>query len=344
MMTPKVMIILGSGSDIKIAEKCIDKLEELKIPYDFKISSAHRTHQKVKYDVIEGTKRGIEVFIAIAGMAAHLHGVIASFTHRPVIGVPVESKLDGLDALYSCIQMPFPAPVATVGIDRGDNAAILAAQIIGTYDKDMREKIHNLRVSYKNKVYNSEKEILNKLNGEYIEKDFLKYDFDEIENNENKDFNVEPLAPEESPDIALILGSHSDMIIAKKTFSILDRMKISYDLSVLSPIREPKKFKEHMIKMENSKLFIGINGLSSQVTGSIAGYNEKVVIGVPCNNELEGSDSLLSMVSMPTGAPVATVGINNGRNSVILAAEILAITNKNIETHLKEIKYKPAYF
>lgn len=336
------MIILGSGSDLKIAEKCIDKLEELKIPYDFKISSAHRTHQKVKYDVIEGTRKGIEVFIAIAGLAAHLPGVIASFTHRPVIGVPVESKLDGLDALYSCTQMPFPAPVATVGIDRGDNAAILAAQIIGTYDKDMREKIHNLRVSYKNKVYDSEKEILDKLNGDYIQKDFIQYDYEQIENNDNGNYNVEPLSPEECPDIGLILGSNSDMTIAKKTSKLFDRMKISYDLTVLSPIRHPKKFQEHMIKMKNAKLFIGISGLSSQVTGSIAGSSERVVIGVPCDIELVGNDSLLSMVSMPTGAPVATVGINNGKNCAILAGEILAISNKKIENELTRLKYKIA--
>lgn len=336
------MIILGSGSDLKIAKKCIDKLEELKIPYDFKISSAHRTHQKVKYDVIEGTRKGIEVFIAIAGLAAHLPGVIASFTHRPVIGVPVESKLDGLDALYSCTQMPFPAPVATVGIDRGDNAAILAAQIIGTYDKDMREKIHNLRVSYKNKVYDSEKEILDKLNGDYIQKDFIQYDYEQIENNYNGNYNVEPLSPEECPDIGLILGSNSDMSIAKKTSKLFDRMKISYDLTVLSPIRHPKKFQEHMIKMKNAKLFIGISGLSSQVTGSIAGSSERVVIGVPCDIELVGNDSLLSMVSMPTGAPVATVGINNGKNCAILAGEILAISNKKIENELTRLKYKTA--
>ncbi len=336
------MIILGSGSDLKIAKKCIDKLEELKIPYDFKISSAHRTHQKVKYDVIEGTRKGIEVFIAIAGLAAHLPGVIASFTHRPVIGVPVESKLDGLDALYSCTQMPFPAPVATVGIDRGDNAAILAAQIIGTYDKDMREKIHNLRVSYKNKVYDNEKEILDKLNGDYIQKDFIQYDYEQIENNDNGNYNVEPLSPEECPDIALILGSNSDMPIAKKTSKLFDRMKISYDLTVLSPIRHPKKFQEHMIKMKNAKLFIGISGLSSQVTGSIAGSSERVVIGVPCDIELVGNDSLLSMVSMPTGAPVATVGINNGKNCAILAGEILAISNKKIENELTRLKYKIA--
>ncbi|AGN17578.1 5-(carboxyamino)imidazole ribonucleotide mutase [Methanobrevibacter sp. AbM4] len=341
-MKPKVMIILGSASDIKIAQKCIDKLEELKIPYDFKISSAHRTYKKVKHDVLQGTKNGIEVFIAIAGMAAHLPGVIASFTHKPVIGVPVEAKLDGLDALYASIQMPFPAPVATVGIDRGDNAAILAGQIIATYDKNMRANIHDLRSGYKNKVYNSEKELLEELNGEYIQKDFLVDEFDEIEYNDNKNLDVEALSPEECPDVAVIAGSHSDMSIAKKISTLLDRMKISYDLSVVSPIRHPKKFQEYMMKMENVKIFIGVNGLSSQVTGSIVGSSEKVVLGVPCSKEFEGKDALLSMVSMPPGAPVGTVGINNGRNCAILAGEILSISDKNIEDNLKRIKYKAA--
>jgi 5-(carboxyamino)imidazole ribonucleotide mutase len=341
-MKPKVMIILGSGSDMKIAQKCIDKLEELKIPYDFKISSAHRTYSKVKHDVLQGTKNGIEVFIAIAGMAAHLPGVVASFTHKPVIGVPVEAKLDGLDALYASIQMPFPAPVATVGIDRGDNAAILAGQIIATYDKNLRANIHQLRLGYKNKVYNSEKEILEDLNGEYIQKDFINDDINEIEYNDNKSLDVEPLSPDECPEIAVIAGSHSDMTIAKKISTLLDRMKISYDLSVVSPIRHPKKFQEYMIRMKNVKIFIGVNGLSSQVTGSIVGSSEKVVLGVPCSKDLDGKDSLLSMVSMPPGAPVGTVGINNGRNCAVLAGEILSISDKNIEDNLKRIKYKAA--
>lgn len=340
-MNPRIMIILGSGSDIKIAEKCMNKLDELKIPYCLKISSAHRTYDKVKHDVLEGTKNGIEVFIGIAGMSAHLPGVIAAFTYRPVIGVPVEAKLDGLDALYSTIQMPFPAPVATVGIDRGDNAAILAAQIIGTHDKKVRENVHYIRLSYKNKVYNSQNEILDKLENEYLVKDFISDNLEEIEYHHQMP-NVEILSEDECPSICVIPGSHSDITIAKKLSTLLDRMKITYDLNVISPIRHPKRFQEYIYKMQHAKLFIAINGLSSQVSGSIVGLSEKPVIGVPVSKELKGKDSLLSMVSMPPGVPVGSVGINNGRNCAILAGEILAISDKEVEESLKRIKYKTA--
>ena len=97
-------------------------MEKLQIPYSLKVASAHRTHDKVKGLVIDGTKDGVEVFIAIAGLAAHLPGAIAAYTHRPVIGVPVDGAIEGLDALYACVQMPYPIAVPTVGINRGDNA------------------------------------------------------------------------------------------------------------------------------------------------------------------------------------------------------------------------------
>lgn len=175
-MTPKVMIILGSASDIKIAEKSIKVLEKLKITYSLRVASAHRTHDKVKELVLDATEEGVEVFIGIAGLAAHLPGAIAAYTYRPVIGVPVDAKLGGLDALYACSQMPFPAPVATVGVDRGDNGAILAGQIIATYDNEIKKNISELRVDYQNKVKNGEEEVLSKLNGDYINKDFLSED------------------------------------------------------------------------------------------------------------------------------------------------------------------------
>lgn len=139
-MTPKVMIILGSGSDIAIAEKSMKILEKLEIPYSLKIASAHRTPDLVRELVVQGTNAGIKVFIGIAGLAAHLPGAIAAYTHKPVIGVPVNVNVDGLDALYSSVQMPYPSPVATVGIDRGDNGAILAAQILGLYDEEIQQK------------------------------------------------------------------------------------------------------------------------------------------------------------------------------------------------------------
>ena len=101
-MIPKVMIILGSASDKDVALKSIKILEKLQIPYSLKVASAHRTHDKVKKLVIDATNNGVEVFIGIAGLAAHLPGAIAAYTHRPVIGVPVEGAVGGLDALYAC--------------------------------------------------------------------------------------------------------------------------------------------------------------------------------------------------------------------------------------------------
>ena len=144
-MTPKIMIILGSGSDIAIANKAMDMLDKLEIPYSLKIASAHRTPNLVREIVTQGTAAGIEVFIGIAGLAAHLPGSIAAYTYRPVIGVPVDVKTAGIDALESIVQMPYPSPIATVGIDRGDNAAILAAQFIGILDEEIHQKVIKLR-------------------------------------------------------------------------------------------------------------------------------------------------------------------------------------------------------
>lgn len=117
-MEPKVMILLGSSSDFAIAEKAVNILEIMKIPYDVRVASAHRTHHKVKSIVTEATENGVEVFMGIAGLSAHLPGIIAANTYKPVVGVPVDVKLGGLDALFASVQMPLGAPVASVGLDR----------------------------------------------------------------------------------------------------------------------------------------------------------------------------------------------------------------------------------
>ena len=176
-MVPKVMIILGSSSDIHIAEKSMDILEKLEIPYSLKIASAHRTPNLIREIVKKGTDAGIEVFIGIAGLAAHLPGAIAAYTPRPVIGVPVDVKTGGIDALDSCVHMPYPSPIATVGIDRGDNGAILAAQFMGIQDSEIREKVINLRKEYQTKVYDS-----NKIVDEIKDKKFLVKDYLNVEN------------------------------------------------------------------------------------------------------------------------------------------------------------------
>ena len=290
---------------------------------------------RVKKIVVESTKNEIEVFIGIAGLSAHLPGMIAANTHKPVVGVPVDVKLGGMDALYASVQMPFGAPVATVGIDRGENGALLAAQIIGIHDEDVRNRVSSMRSSFFEKVNSDEQKLIEKIDSNY----YSPMSFNTPEN----DFKNENLSKSSSDeikdlDIAIIAGSYSDIKIAKKTTKFLDKMNVSYDLSVISPIRHPKRFEDYLKKVKNAKLFIAITGLSAHVTGAIVAYTEKPVIGVPCSIRLEGMDALLSMVNMPPGVPVATVGIDNGGNAAILAGEMLGITNKDAEKDIMRFK------
>lgn len=140
-----VQIILGSISDKDIAKKAVEVLKEFGIEYDVTVASAHRTPERVGRVIKDAHEKGVKVFIAIAGLAAHLPGVVASKTVMPVIGVPVDSNLDGMDALLSIAQMPPGIPVACVGIGRGDNAALLACEIIATNDETMQEKLRKYR-------------------------------------------------------------------------------------------------------------------------------------------------------------------------------------------------------
>lgn len=337
-MTPKIMIILGSGSDIAIAEKSMDILDKLEIPYSLKIASAHRTPNLVREIVREGTEEGIEVFIGIAGLAAHLPGAIAAHTHRPVIGVPVDVKTGGIDALQSVVQMPYPSPIATVGIDRGDNAAILAAQYIGLHDEEVRQKVINLRKEYAEKVYNSNEEIVQKIERPFIQKDFLKVKDLKIE-EEIIDEEIKKSCKNPDAEVVIIVGRQTDVVTAKKVAIILDRLKITHDTKVVCPIRSTRKFTNYVKCMENAKIFIGISSNSSQVTGGIVGLTDRPVIGVPCTNE-NGDEYMLTTVSMPPGVPVATVGINNGKNAAVLAGEILSIDNPEITQLLGKLKDK----
>jgi 5-(carboxyamino)imidazole ribonucleotide mutase len=335
-MVPKVMIILGSGSDIHIAEKSMDILEKLEIPYSLKIASAHRTPNLVREIVKQGTDAGIEVFIGIAGLAAHLPGAIAAYTPRPVIGVPVDVKTAGIDALDSCVHMPYPSPIATVGIDRGENGAILAAQFMAVHDSEIREKVINLRKEYQKKVYDS-----NKIVDEFEDKKFLVKDYLTVDNLKIEDEKIEVDKPHVNPDadVAIIVGRQSDLIVAKKVSATLERLKISYNMKVVCPIRSNTKFKNYISAVKDSKIFIGISSNSSQVTGALVGLTDRPVIGVPCENEL-GREHMLTTVNMPPGVPVATVGINNGRNAGVLAGEILSIKDTNTIEVLTKLKDK----
>ena len=138
----KVGIIMGSDSDLPIVKKAVGILKEFDIPYEVHVYSAHRTPDAVRNFVTAAKDSGFGVLIAAAGMAAHLAGVIASFTVLPVIGIPCESgSFKGMDALLATVQMPTGIPVATVAVNGGANAALLAAQILATEDQSLYEKL-----------------------------------------------------------------------------------------------------------------------------------------------------------------------------------------------------------
>lgn len=146
---PLVSIIMGSDSDLPIMQKAADVLKEFDIPFEMRILSAHRVPIYVKEYVEKLSERGIKVIIAGAGLAAHLPGVAAAYTHLPVIGVPLKSgALNGLDSLLSIVQMPSGVPVATVAIDGAKNAGLLAVQILATADSDIALKL----IDYKKKM------------------------------------------------------------------------------------------------------------------------------------------------------------------------------------------------
>ncbi|MBI9033762.1 MAG: 5-(carboxyamino)imidazole ribonucleotide mutase [Bacteroidales bacterium] len=161
-MKPLVSIIMGSTSDLPVMEKAAKFFDEMEIPFEINALSAHRTPEKVEKFARSAHDNGIKVIIAGAGMAAHLPGVISAMTPIPVIGVPINASLDGMDALLAIVQMPPGIPVATVGINGALNAGILAAQMIATGDI----AIHNKLVAYKDnlkKKIEKANEDLNKL-------------------------------------------------------------------------------------------------------------------------------------------------------------------------------------
>ena len=143
MSQPLVSVLMGSDSDLPIMEASFEILRKFNIPFEVKVTSAHRTPKATHDFVTDADKRGCVAFICAAGMAAHLAGAVSATTLKPVIGVPINGSLDGLDSLLSTVQMPGGIPVATVAIGKAGakNAAYLAAQIIGASDPDMHQKL-----------------------------------------------------------------------------------------------------------------------------------------------------------------------------------------------------------
>ncbi len=158
-MKPLVSIIMGSTSDLPVMEKACKWLEQQEIPFEVNALSAHRTPDAVEAFAKEAKARGIRVIIAGAGMAAALPGVIAASTPLPVIGVPVKGMLDGLDAMLSIIQMPPGIPVATVGVNAAQNAAILAAEIMALGDEEIARKVDAWKAGLGQKIEKANKEL-----------------------------------------------------------------------------------------------------------------------------------------------------------------------------------------
>ena len=157
----KVGIIMGSKSDLPVMKEAIDILKNFDVEIEVDIVSAHRTPEKMMEYGKKAHQKGLKVIIAGAGGAAHLPGMIASFTPLPVIGVPIRSSnsIDGWDSVLSILQMPGGVPVATVALNGAKNAGILAAQIVGTSDPSIQEKVNHYKEELKTKVINSSKKI-----------------------------------------------------------------------------------------------------------------------------------------------------------------------------------------
>ena len=162
----KVMIFLGSESDLEVIEDAVGILKEFGVSFGLEVTSAHRSPQRTLRLINEAEEAGTEVFIAVAGKAAHLAGVVAAHTLRPVIGVPVESAaLGGMDALFSTVQMPKGIPVATMALGKhgGSNAALLAIEILALRDEVLLQRLVNYRTAMAAKVEAASKKLQQKV-------------------------------------------------------------------------------------------------------------------------------------------------------------------------------------
>ena len=158
-MSPLVSIIMGSTSDLPVMEKAAKFLDDMEVPFELQALSAHRTPSEVETFAREAEGRGLKVIIAAAGMAAALPGVIAAQTTVPVIGVPIKGMLDGLDALLSIVQMPPGIPVATVGVNGAQNAAVLACEMLALTDESLAARMRDYKKSLAQKIVKANKEL-----------------------------------------------------------------------------------------------------------------------------------------------------------------------------------------
>jgi 5-(carboxyamino)imidazole ribonucleotide mutase len=153
-MNPTVAVVMGSQSDLDTMAQCVTTLRDLEIPFEARVLSAHRTPAALEEYVADAESRGVKVFVAAAGGAAHLAGVVASKTLKPVLGIPMGTQLGGLDSLLSTVQMPAGIPVGTLAIGRAGavNAALLAAAILALEDQDLAERLRVFREAQTEKI------------------------------------------------------------------------------------------------------------------------------------------------------------------------------------------------
>lgn len=322
------MLILGSASDINVAKKAVNVLEEMHVSYDIRVASAHRTHSLIK-DIMTNDTDEVEVFIAIAGLAAHLPGVIASYTNKPVIGVPVEAKLDGLDSLLSCTQMQLGTPVATVGIDRADNAAHIACQIIACNDDKLKQRLCDKRLAYVDKMLSSQEDLVAEIGGKHYVKS---------KSNPKKYENASEVA-DINKDARVLIVSENDynMDVVDKIIDTLDILDISYDYKTVPATVNPDELEKVMKAADDIvDLYVAVCSNSSILSGAMVSHTTKMVIGVPTSSKLQGFDSLLTMVEMPPGVPTATLGIDAGVNAALFVGRVLSLYNDDVRDMLDE--------
>ena len=162
-MRKKVAVIMGSDSDLPVVSKALTRLKSLSIPYEAHVMPAHRTPPAAADFAAHAEENGFGVIIACAGMAAHLGGVLAAYTTLPVIGVPIRSSFDGLDALLATVQMPTGIPVATVAVNGAENAAVLAAEMLALSDDGLKEQLRAMKDSMREGVEKKDAALQEKL-------------------------------------------------------------------------------------------------------------------------------------------------------------------------------------
>ncbi len=308
MSTPLVTVMMGSPRDFPIMKAGTELLERLGVPFEVFVSSAHKTPDRTHGYIVELANRGVEVVIGGAGAAAHLAGVVAASFPGPVIAVPIAAtELHGADALLAMVQMPSGVPVATVAIDQpgAKNAAILAAQMLA--------KKHPAIASA----------------------------LSELQAKEHRPVDSSGPASSKGPKVAVVCASETDRPFMERTTAILEQLDISFEFTIKSPVRDPEGTRNYArgLVERGVEVIIGGAGASGYLCGALAAYVHLPVISVPLpTTQLAGLDSLLASVQMPSGTPVATVAIGpmGAKNSALLAAQVLAITDTDLGSRLAE--------